>query len=109
MRIGSYTAITAGTKIFSATNVGDNPDDPYDLLPMSHSAPLDRQQIYQAAVTIEDHVFVGLNVCILPGVTIGRGAIINSGSVVMRDVPAFALMGGNPARVKSYRVPNERS
>jgi acetyltransferase-like isoleucine patch superfamily enzyme len=106
--IGSYTAVTAGTKVFSATNVGESPDDPYDLLPMSHAAPLDRQRIFQAPVRIGDHVFIGLNSCILPGVTIGRGAIINSGSVITRDVPEFAIMGGNPARVQGYRTPRVR-
>ncbi|MBI3758706.1 MAG: acyltransferase [Deltaproteobacteria bacterium] len=103
--IGSYTALAAGTKVFSATNVGDNPDDPFDLLPMSHAAPLDRQRIYEAPVVIADHVFIGLNVCILPGVKIARGAIVNSGSVVTRDVPEFAIVGGNPARIQGYRVP----
>jgi|ETNmetMinimDraft_26_1059896.scaffolds.fasta_scaffold04559_3 acetyltransferase-like isoleucine patch superfamily enzyme len=103
--IGSYTAITAGTKIFSATNIGDSPDNPYDLLPMSHAAPLDRQRVFEAPVSIGDHVFVGLNVCILPGITIGRGAIVNSGTVVTRDVPEFAIVGGNPARVQGYRLP----
>ncbi len=106
--IGAFTAITAGTKIYSATNVGENPDDPFDLLPMSHAAPLDRQHIVEGAVTIGHHVFVGLNCCILPGVSIGCGAIINSGSVVTSDVPDFAIVGGNPARIMGYRVPREK-
>jgi acetyltransferase-like isoleucine patch superfamily enzyme len=105
IKIGSYTAITAGTKIFSATNVGDNLSDPTDLLPMSHAAPIDRQRIVEAPVVIEDHVFVGLNVCILPGVKIGRGAIINSGAVVTRNVPSFTVVKGATMSFTGVRLP----
>lgn len=103
--IGSYTAITAGTKIFSASNVGENPDNLRDLLPMSHAAPLNRQQIYEAPVKIGHHAFIGLNVCILPGVTIGNGAIVNSGTVVTRNVPDYGIVSGNPAKITGYRTP----
>ena len=109
IKIGSYTAITAGTKIFSATNTGDNPDAPTDLLPMSHAAPLERQRIIEAPVIVEDHVFVGLNVCILPGVKIGRGAIINSGAVVTRDIPAFAIIKGATMSVAGVRLPRRHA
>ena len=50
-------------------------------------------------VCLDDHVWIGMNVCILKGVHIGRGAIIGAGSVVTRDIPAFAVACGNPARV----------
>jgi len=108
IKIGSYTAITAGTKIFSASNVGDNPDDPTDLVPMSHVAPLKRQQIFEAPVVIEDHVFVGLNVCILPGVKIGRGSIINSGAVITKDVPPFSIVKGAGMSIAGKRMPKEK-
>lgn len=50
-------------------------------------------------VTLEDGVWVGARVIILPGVTIGQGAIIGAGSVVTRDVPARTIAAGNPARI----------
>ena len=50
-------------------------------------------------IVIEDHVWVGMNVIILKGVTIGEGAIIAAGSVVNKDVPAHCLVGGVPAKV----------
>lgn len=55
-------------------------------------------------VTINDDVWIGTRVIILPGVTIGRGAIVGAGSVVTRDVPEYAIVGGNPARVIRFRT-----
>lgn len=52
-----------------------------------------------AQVTICDNVFIFANAMIMPGVTIGEGAIILPGSVVTKDVPSRKIVGGNPARV----------
>jgi virginiamycin A acetyltransferase len=54
--------------------------------------------------TVIDHdVWIGYDALIMPGVHIGSGAIISSRSVVVADVPPFAIVGGNPARVLKYR------
>lgn len=50
-------------------------------------------------IVIEDSVWIGARCIILKGVTIGRGAIVAAGSVVTRDVPAGAMVGGAPARL----------
>lgn len=54
-------------------------------------------------VTIGDCVWLGNNVIILGGVTIGEGAIIQAGSVVCKSIPAYAIAGGHPAAVFKYR------
>jgi acetyltransferase-like isoleucine patch superfamily enzyme len=54
-------------------------------------------------VRIGNDVWIGTRAIILPGVQIGDGAIIGAGSVVTRDVPALAVVGGVPARVIKYR------
>jgi maltose O-acetyltransferase len=54
-------------------------------------------------VTIEDNTWIGAHVLIVPGVTIGEGSIIGMGSVVVKDVPPLAVVGGNPAKVIKYR------
>lgn len=50
-------------------------------------------------IRICDHAWIGMNVIVLKGVTIGEGAVIGAGSVVTKDVPAWTISAGNPARV----------
>ncbi|MED1775253.1 acyltransferase [Bacillus velezensis] len=50
-------------------------------------------------VTIGDEVMIGANTTILPGVTIGSGAVVSAGTLVHKDVPAGAFVGGNPMQV----------
>ncbi|MBU6276928.1 MAG: hypothetical protein KGQ61_09835 [Planctomycetes bacterium] len=52
-----------------------------------------------APVVLEDHSFVGVNAVILPGVTVGRAAVVASGAVVTADVPPATMVAGNPAKV----------
>lgn len=54
-------------------------------------------------VIIEDNVWLGNRVIIMGGVTIGEGAIIQAGAVVVKDIPACSIAGGNPARVFKER------
>lgn len=68
--------------------------------------PYGENDIYKDVV-IEDNVWIGQNVTILGGVTIGEGAILQAGSVVVFDIPPLALAGGNPARPFKYRDKNE--
>jgi acetyltransferase-like isoleucine patch superfamily enzyme len=63
-------------------------------------APLDTSK---ASIAIEDDVWIGANAVILPGVTIGRGAVIGAGSVVTKDVAPYTICAGNPARVMRAR------
>lgn len=65
--------------------------------------PPARRPLSSKPVLIEESVWIGENVCILPGVTIGRNAIVGAGAVVTKDVPAWSLAVGNPAAViKTY-------
>jgi carbonic anhydrase/acetyltransferase-like protein (isoleucine patch superfamily) len=50
-------------------------------------------------ITIEDNVFVGIRSIIMPGVTIGTGSIVATGSLVTKDVPPHTVVGGVPAKV----------
>ena len=54
-------------------------------------------------VQIEDYAFIGPRATILPGVKIGKGAIVAAGAVVIKDVPDFAIVGGVPAQVIGER------
>lgn len=55
-------------------------------------------------VHISDDVWIGARSIILPGVSIGKGAIIAAGSIVTRDVPDYCIFGGNPAKLIKRRV-----
>jgi maltose O-acetyltransferase len=55
-------------------------------------------------VQIEDNVWIGAKAIILPGVTIGQGAVIGAGSVVTMDIPEYSIAVGNPARVLKKRI-----
>ena len=52
-----------------------------------------------APIVIQDHVWLGMNVIVLKGVTIGEGAIVAAGSIVTKDVPPHCLVAGVPAKV----------
>ena len=54
-------------------------------------------------VIIGDDVWIGSNVTILPGVKVGSHSVIGACSVVTKDVPEYAIVAGNPAKVKKYR------
>lgn len=68
-----------------------------------YSLPMKRNHII-----IGNDVWVGVNTVILPRVRIGDGSIIGAGAIVSRDVPAFAVAAGVPAKVKRYRYNEEQ-
>jgi acetyltransferase-like isoleucine patch superfamily enzyme len=68
-----------------------------------HDLESDGFQATSAPVEIGDYVFIGPRAIILPGVKIGRGAVIAGGAVVTKDVPDFAIVGGVPAKVIGER------
>lgn len=82
--IGSHVQISAGCSIASIT----------------HSIEVEtRFHGIEQPVVIQDHVWLGTGAIVLPGVTIGRGAVIGAGSIVTRDIPPMTVAVGTPARV----------
>ncbi len=61
-------------------------------------------------VRLEDHCFIGVNSVIMPGVTVGKAAVVASGAVVITNVPPYTMVAGNPAKVvKTFRKPPEEA
>lgn len=63
------------------------------------SGKKDWSHVKVAPIKISNKVWIGFNAIVLKGVTIGEGAIVGAGSVVAKDVPAWTIVAGNPARV----------
>jgi len=86
--------VRMGRKVFITDNAhGASERSLLDMRP--NTRPL----ASKGPVVIEENVWIGEMVCIMPGVTIGRGAIIGANAVVTHDVPPYTLVAGNPARI----------
>lgn len=82
--IGAHVCINNGVKILTASHEIRDPHWP------SFAKP----------IVIEDYAWIATNAIVLPGVTIGRGAVVAAGAVVSRDVPPGTVAIGNPATIR---------
>lgn len=107
LKIGNFVSIAPGVLFILGGNHQVNTITSFPIYSKSvrYNPALDAQS--KGPITIEDEVWIGTNAVILSGVTIGKGAIIAAGAVVIKDVPPYALVGGNPARVIKYRYSPE--
>lgn len=87
--------ITIGNHVFIGPSVGL-----YTAIHPLDYPSRDRGLEKAKPIVIEDHVWLGANVIVLPGVTIGKGSVIGAGSVVTKDIPPHVLAFGNPCQVK---------
>lgn len=91
--IGKHVMLAPSVSIISRTHKYDNVSTPMSLQGKTeNNNPI-----------IEDNVWLGRNVVVLPGITIQKGAIIAANAVVTKDVPPYAVMGGVPAKLIKYR------
>lgn len=88
--------LTLGRNVLVADNVSFRTAD-HEFTSLDQ--PIAEQGERRGPIVVEDDVWLGANVTVLRGVRIGRGAIVGANAVVTRDVPAFAIVGGVPARV----------
>jgi acetyltransferase-like isoleucine patch superfamily enzyme len=110
--------IRLGNRVFVAGGVTIADSDFHPLAPAARLADTialaptgDRRRrptVESSPVKIEDDVWIGFNATILKGVTIGTGAVIAPGAVVIRDVQGGAKVAGNPARPEDATVDHER-
>jgi acetyltransferase-like isoleucine patch superfamily enzyme len=93
--ISCDSAITIGSHVLVGSGVLITDSDAHGINPKFRN---DKSKIMSLPIVIEDNVFIGARAIILKGVTIGTGALIGAGSVVSKDVEAFAIVAGNPAK-----------
>ena len=86
--------VLMGRKVF----ITDNAHGISDRI-LLDTAPNKRFLASKGPVIIEDNVWIGEMVCIMPGVRIGKGSIIGANAVVTKDVPPYSVAVGNPARI----------
>jgi len=92
IEIGSNTLLGPGVTIWSQNHKY-----------MSRAIPIYKQGWTYQRVVIEDDVWIAARAIILPGVKIGKGAVIGAGSVVTKDVASFAIVAGVPSRQVKMR------
>ena len=107
LKIGECVSIASEVKFLLG---GEHPLNTISTFPFNvyysnniHYEYKDQKEIKDNSITIEDDVWIGLRATILSGVTIHQGAVIGACAVVTKDVPPYAIVVGNPARVIRYR------
>lgn len=89
-------SITIGDRVLVGSGATITDTDFHPLSPESRKQDINDGR--KKPVIIENDVFIGMNAIILKGVRLGAGCVVGAGSVVSRDVPARAIVAGNPAR-----------
>lgn len=97
--ICAAASIRIGAGCLIGANVTLADTDFHALNPANRRYNNNPHEIAVAPIVIEDNVFIGADVFILKGVTVGKNSVIGAGSVVTRDIPENAIAAGNPAKV----------
>ena len=99
MELGEYVGWGPGAKVLGSEHTGD----PLDK-------PIIQTDLVIKPVRVRRWADIGVNAVLLPGVTVGEGAIVGAGAVVTRDVPDYAIVAGVPAkRIKWRKEPSQKA
>lgn len=96
LNLSCFERIEIGHNVAISENVCIRDSDNHDILSSEHKKT--------QPIKIENHVWIGMNVTILKGVTIGDGCIIAAGAIVNKDVPGKCLAGGVPAKILKNNI-----
>ncbi len=110
VRIGSNTRIGLGNTIIGPVTIANDVRLAQNVVlsGLNHeyedvTRPIHAQGVSTALITIEEATWIGANVTIVAGVTVGKHCVVAGGSVVTKDIPPYSVVVGNPARVvKQY-------
>ena len=102
--IDCFSSITIGHGVVIFERVVIRDSDNHAIISTENGELKSDEKPEAAPIVIQDHVWLGMNVIVLKGVTIGEGAIVAAGSVVTKDVPPHCLVAGVPAKVVKTEV-----
>lgn len=108
--IGSGSGLGVNCSVHGPLRIGDNVMMGPEVTILTHThniertdIPMGQQGMRVAEVVVDNDVWIGMRVVIMPGVKVGNGAVIGSCAVVTKDVPDFAVVGGVSAKIIKYR------
>jgi acetyltransferase-like isoleucine patch superfamily enzyme len=108
LQVGAFCSV-AGQVLFICS--GQHPTDSATSFPIYSRLLKQPEPIANGGkpggIAVGNDVWIGNGAMILPGIRIGDGAIVGAGSVVTKDVPPYAIVGGSPAGLIRYRFPEE--
>lgn len=111
LELGSYVAVDDEVNLYSAAKITIGTKVAISreafICTASHDILKANRPLTTAPITICDGVWIGARATILPGVTIGEGAVVAANAVVTKDVEPWTVVGGNPARVIGRRILTE--
>ncbi len=110
--IGDRTRIGIGSTLIGPVKIGNDVRLAQNVVlsGLNHNyenvkKPIHLQGVSTAPIVVKNEVWIGANAVILPGVTIGKHSIVAAGSVVTKNVPAYSVVAGNPAKVMKQYYP----
>lgn len=105
--IGNFVSIARGVKFILGGNHKYKRLINYPFNVMLCCGNIEDDVYSNGKIVVEDDVWIGMDSKIMSGIKIGQGAVIAAGSVVVKDIPPYAIVGGNPAEIIKYRFDKE--
>lgn len=105
LEIGNFVSIAEDVKFILGGNHQLNTFTTYPFKVMMFGEKV--EALTKGKIIVKDDVWIGMSVLILSGIIIEQGAVIAAGSVVTKDIPPYAIVGGNPAKILKYRFSKE--
>lgn len=115
IKVGSFSRVGIGSVVIGPVSIGNQVIIAQHVVisGLNHTyesidLPIRQQPVVSLPVVIEDECWIGSNAVITAGVRVGKHAVVAAGSIVTKNVPAYTIVAGNPARVIKYYDPELR-
>ena len=105
--VGSYCSLADHINFFQHGNHRSDTFSTFPFRELGLNRNAKPNAVFKKHITIGNDVWIGQHATIFPGVTVGDGAIIGAYAIVTKDVPPYAIVGGNPAKIIRKRFDDE--